>query len=220
MAARVAYDEIKRRIIELEYPPGTKLSEARLVEELGFGRSPIRTAFSRLQSEGWIEVTPQSGTYVRSLSEKEIHEIFETRLLLETHVTRLAAKNMHATQLKKLRLAFRRLAPQGRAFEADIFDDFNALDSMFHSTVYAAAGNDLITTLLMNLLEKARWIKKSFPSTPRRMKVSFGELERVLEALEKRDAEKAAERMREHIGNAEDVAQELRKLQARKARAA
>lgn len=209
-AASVAYDEVKRRIIDLVYSPGTKLSEARLVEELGLGRSPIRTAFSRLQAEGWLAVSPQSGSYVRALSEQEIREIFDTRLLLETHVTRLAAKNMDEAQLKKLRTAFRRLAPRGRAAAGEIVDDFNALDSMFHAAIYEAAGNALMTSILMNLLEKVRWIKQSFPSTPKRWRASFAEIEGVLESLEKRDAGEAAQRMREHIGNAADFARHFR----------
>ena len=219
-AAIQAYEEVKRRIIDLVYAPGTKLSEARLVDELGFGRSPIRTAFARLQGEGFIAVTPQSGTYVRALTEKEIGDIFETRLLLESHVTRLAAERIEPERLRRLRVAFRRLAPQGRVLDEGIFDDFNELDSMFHSNIYEAAGNEVMHGMLLNLLEKVRWIKKSFPSTPRRMKLSFAELERVLEALEEGDGEAAAQRMREHIGNAADFAAEFRKQKARKQRAA
>lgn len=213
-AASLAYEEVKRRIIDCIYPPGAKLSEARLSEELGYGRSPIRTAFSRLQAEGWIEVSPQSGTYVKSLTEKEIEDLFETRLLLETHVTSAAARNIDTEQLRRLRMAFRRLAPQGREDEADAFDDFNELDSMFHSTIYGVAGNSLVTLILLNLLEKARWLKKSFPSTPKRWKLAFRELERVLECLENRDPEGAAQRIREHIGNAADFAADLRKQRA------
>ena len=43
-AANSAYDEVKRRIVDCVYAPGSKLSEARLAEELGYGRSPVRTA--------------------------------------------------------------------------------------------------------------------------------------------------------------------------------
>ena len=219
-ASRLAYEEIKRRIIDLAYPPGTKLSEARLVDELGHGRSPIRSAFARLQAEGFIAVSPQSGTYVRALTEQEIKDIIDCRLLLETHVTRLAAERIDAEQLRRLRVAFRRLAPQGKEFAQEIFDDFNELDSMFHSTIYQAAGNETMAGILLNLLEKVRWIKKSFPSTPKRMRLSFTELERVLEALEERDPDAAAQRMREHIGNAADFAANFRKEAARKQRAA
>lgn len=213
-----AYDEVKRRIIECLYPPGTKLSEQRLAEELGCGRSPVRSAFSRLQAEGWIEVSPQSGTYVKAPSEREIEDIFETRLLLETHVTSAAARSIDAEQLRRLRLAFRRHAPQGRAPARDAVEGFNALDSVFHATIYTAAGNALIAAILSNLLEKARWLKNAYPSTPKRWKAAFAELERVLESLEERDPDKAARLMREHIGNAADFAVELRRRRSGQAR--
>jgi DNA-binding GntR family transcriptional regulator len=213
------YGEIKQRIIDLRYPPGEKLSEARLAEELGCGRSPIRTAFAQLKNDGWVDVTPQSGTYVKSLTEQEIHDIYEYRLLLETHVTRLATARITSDTLRKLRTAFRRLAPQGdEAFDQDVFDDFNELDSTLHSTIYRAAGNMLITDSLMTLLEKLRWLKKMSPSPPERMKQWFAELEGVLDAFEARDPELAAQRMREHIGNAADFAAERRGLQHGRAR--
>lgn len=209
--AIMIYNELKQRIVDLRYRPGEKLSEARLAEELGFGRSPIRSAFARLKSDGWIDVSPQSGTYVRSLSEQEIHDIFEYRLLLETYVTNLAATRISETTLRKLKTALHRIAPQGdAAFDADAFDDFNEFDSLFHSTIYKVAGNTLITNSLLNLLDKIRWLKKATPSPPVRMRLWFEELKNVLDALEARDPELAAQRMRQHIGNANDFAVERR----------
>lgn len=206
-----AYNEIRQRIIDLKYLPGTRLSEARLAEELGLGRSPIRTAFTRLKSEGWIDISPQSGTYVRAPSEEEIREIFEFRILLEIHVTKLAAENISTGELQRLRKMFRRFAPENdQEIGADTFEDFNELDSLFHATIYGAAGNRLMTGALLNLLEKVKWLKKSAPSTPQRMKQWFLELERILDALEARDPEKAASCMRDHIGNAADFAAAVR----------
>jgi len=62
----LAYTQIKGRIIDVTYQPGERLSETKLAEEFGLGRSPIRTALSRLESEGWVEISPQSGTFVCS----------------------------------------------------------------------------------------------------------------------------------------------------------
>lgn len=207
------YNSIRERIIDLTYPPGTRLSEARLAAEMGLGRSPIRTAFARLKSDGWIDVSPQSGTYVKSPGEEEIREIFEFRLLLEIHVTRLAALNLDETELKKLRKMYKRLAPESGA-EADSFDDYNELDSLFHATIYGAANNRLMTDALLNLLDKVRWLKKSSPTSPERMRQWFAELGRILDALEARDADAAAECMRQHIGNAADFAAAVRERQA------
>jgi GntR family transcriptional regulator, rspAB operon transcriptional repressor len=210
-----AYDEIKRRIIDLVYAPGSKLSEVQLAEELGFGRSPIRTAFSRLQSEGWITVSPQSGTYVKRLSEAEIAEIYDLRLLLETHATKQAASNISAAQLAELHRELRRRMPEkGERFDEQMFDDINELDALFHATVYRAAGNALVTGILMNLFEKVTWLKKSSPSPPTRMRAWGDELRGVLNALEKRDPDAAAKRMREHIGHAADSGSKVRRTLA------
>src|SRR5260370_2809944 len=86
--AGVVYREIKRRITELVYKPGDKISEARLAEELGCGRSPVRTAFSRLQSEGWTEISPSTGTFVRGLSPAATTEILQPRISLEPSLPR------------------------------------------------------------------------------------------------------------------------------------
>src|SRR5579859_7262250 len=104
-AALLAYREIKGRILGLRYPAGEKLSETRLAADLGLGRSPIRTALARLKNEGWIAVSPQSGTYVRSLTAKEIEEMTALRVLLEMHMAREAARAITETDLRKLRRA-------------------------------------------------------------------------------------------------------------------
>ena len=48
------YEEILKRIVELTYAPGEKLSETKLVTELGVSRTPIKNAFARLETEGFV----------------------------------------------------------------------------------------------------------------------------------------------------------------------
>jgi DNA-binding GntR family transcriptional regulator len=205
-ASTFVYETVKKRIIEYVYRPGAKLSEARLAVELGLGRSPIRSAFSRLHSEGFIEISPQSGSYVKSLNEQEIKEIFDLRMLLETYVAGLAAQRVTAEQLRTLRGAMKRVAPGADdAFDQFTFDEFDTFDALVHATIYEAAGNALIRDVLLNLLEKAQWLKKTIsPSTPKRLKAWFAELEHIIEALESRDVNLTAQRVREHIGHAAD----------------
>lgn len=98
--AQLAYQRIKDLIINLGYAPGEKLSEVRLADELGVGRSPVRSALARLVSEGWLDVLPQNGTFVRQLRSHEVRELAELRELLEVHVTRKAASAITAEDLK------------------------------------------------------------------------------------------------------------------------
>jgi DNA-binding GntR family transcriptional regulator len=199
--AGVAYRELKRRITELVYKPGDKLSEAGIAAELGCGRSPIRTAFSRLQSEGWIEISPQSGTFVRGLSDSEITEILETRVVLESYLAGRAAKMMSDAELIRLRNAF---SAFGKRVPADRLDGYLELDLQFHLAIYEAAGNQLIAGILVNLIDKVRWIRRGSAPYPLRTNLAFAEIHAVLDALEARDADAAAAAMRAHIENTLD----------------
>ena len=60
-----AYDDIKKRLLSDAYPPGTFLSERQLALSLGMSKTPVKAALERLESEGFITVSPQQGIVVR-----------------------------------------------------------------------------------------------------------------------------------------------------------
>jgi DNA-binding GntR family transcriptional regulator len=196
--AGIVYREIKRRITELVYEPGDKISEARIAKELGCGRSPVRTAFFRLQSEGWTEISPSSGTFVRGLPPDEITEILEARILLESYLAGRAAKMMSETELIRLRNAF---SAFGERVAADRTDEYLELDLQFHLSIYKAAANKVLSDVLLNLIDKVRWIRRASAGYPSRIRGAFSEIHAVLAALEARDEEAASAAMRIHIEN-------------------
>lgn len=197
--AMAAYQEIKRRIVEVEYVLGEKLSEARLIEELGFGRSPIRTALARLNNEGWISVSPQSGTFVRALTNRDIEQVTELRTLLEMHATREAARKITDPELERIQRSFRALGP---LIEAGDVEAFINLDKDLHNTIYVAADNEMIADILLDLRDKVQWIRRACSVSLERMIDGFHELETIIDALGARDSGAAAEAMRAHIVNA------------------
>jgi DNA-binding GntR family transcriptional regulator len=198
-ATVTAYREIKNRILDLRYPSGTKLSETRIATELGLGRSPIRSALARLREEGWVAITPQSGTYVKALTAQDIAEVLELRLLLEAHAVERATARISELELRGLKRALAMLAPhiiEGR------LQEFIELDDQIHSVIYRAADNKLITTILYQLREKIRWIMPTSAATRERQKRALRELRAIVEALQSRDAAAAVACMREHVRNA------------------
>ena len=62
--AESAYRLIEEMIVLRELPPGSMISESRLAEEVGCGRTPVREALLRLKHEGFIEVFPSRGAMV------------------------------------------------------------------------------------------------------------------------------------------------------------
>ncbi|MEP9375711.1 GntR family transcriptional regulator [Aquabacter sp. CN5-332] len=194
--AAASYREIKSRIMDRRYAPGEKLSEVRLAAELGVGRSPIRTALARLQGEGWIAVSPQSGTYVKGLTDAEMNEVFELRLILEPAVAGLAATRMSGAELLKLKRAFDAF---GSEVSEERFEEYLQLDLQTHRAIYMAGGNQLISGILFNILDKVHWIQRGSVGSAKRQRCAFGEIQELLAALEARDGERATAVMRNHI---------------------
>jgi DNA-binding GntR family transcriptional regulator len=193
-----AYRKIKEGILELRYPPGQKLSETKLAADLNVGRSPVRSALARLERDGWVRVLPQSGTFVRSFSPEEVAAMSELRLLLESHAASVAATRVSPEDLALLREKFESLKAKGAARH---FDEFLELDDLFHGLVYRLAANPFITEILVNLRDQIHWVRVVNASLPGRVEASLHEMDRVLDAMVRRDPAGAAEAMRLHIGN-------------------
>jgi DNA-binding GntR family transcriptional regulator len=197
--ATQTYREIKRRIVELDYRLGERLSETRLASELGVGRSPVRSALAQLRSEGWVAISPQSGTFVKALTNRDIEEVTELRIVLEMHATRVAAERITQKDISALQIAFDTLGPSIAAGRTELFID---LDKQLHQTIYKVAGNELIFNILRNLHDKVQWIRRACSVSLDRVQDGFHEIESIFQAIERRDGNAAAERMRRHIQNA------------------
>ena len=198
-AAGAAYREIKRRIVNLEYRPAEKLSEARLAAELPFGRSPIRTALAQLRSERWVDVSPQSGTFVKALNDRDIQNVTELRVMLEVHCARKAARSFGEGEIKGLRDAFRTFGPAAALGDVESFIE---VDTRLHLALYRMAGNELIAGILLDLRHKVQWIRRACAVSSERVQEGFAELEQIFAALEERNADVAGAQMALHITNA------------------
>ncbi|MET7301902.1 GntR family transcriptional regulator [Embleya sp. NPDC005575] len=119
----LAREAIRGRILRLEMPPGTVFSEGDLATALGMGKTPVREALNLLIHESLVAVAPHSGYLVMPVTLRDIRELLELRLTVETLAARLAAGRRDAEGLRGLdeaARAWRRTAmggapPAGRA---------------------------------------------------------------------------------------------------------
>jgi len=91
--ADLAYGEIYRGIISLEFEPGSTLDEKALMHKLGYGRTPIREALLRLSSDMMVETNPSKGFFVRPITLQNTKAVFEALEIMELNVVSLAVKN-------------------------------------------------------------------------------------------------------------------------------
>jgi DNA-binding GntR family transcriptional regulator len=144
-----AYQLIKEKVITLELPPSALIDEPSLMQELGLGRTPIREALQRLDSEGLVNIIPRRGTFVSDVSFTDLPRLFELRASLEGFCARLAARRITDSQIENMESVLRELeAVQG--------EDRRALmnvDERFHKLLYEAAHNEFLAETLGRLYD-------------------------------------------------------------------
>ncbi|UFN51079.1 GntR family transcriptional regulator [Roseomonas sp. OT10] len=97
-----AVSQLRRDILACRLQPGETLSEAGTAQRLGLGKAPIRAALARLAEEGLIQAVPRRGWVVSLVTIRDIHEVFDLRLVLEPEAARRAAGRVDASALHRL----------------------------------------------------------------------------------------------------------------------
>src|SRR3954464_8417643 len=152
-AARV-YAHVKERLLDGSFPGGVLLSENELSQQLGLSRTPVRQAFVQLEAEGLLELYPKRGALVVPVAASEIEDVFEARMLVETHCARRAAQAAGPALAADLEAV---IAEQVRAAREDAAAMTEA-DRRFHRKIVAAAGNAILTRLYDSLRDRQQRI--------------------------------------------------------------
>jgi DNA-binding GntR family transcriptional regulator len=147
-----ACEEIKRRIIRLDYRPGTYVNAAQVSADLGIGVTPVNQALNRLMHEGMVEIIPRKGAIVRPVSLDEILQIIDVRLVNEAYCARLAAERASEAEIDAVEAVLDRA--EKLVGPRDI-EGLMLLDREFHLRLGRAARNPVLAELLLGLHERS-----------------------------------------------------------------
>lgn len=194
------HDTLEALIIGGELAPGQRLVEADLAERLGVSRNPVREALSALHREGWVDLKPRHGAYVRRQLAAEVEEFFHIRTLLEVESARLAAQRATPDTVAALEGLLRAGAC---ALEAGDESALLGANSSFHAAMVMMAGNQVLTEILAKMDKRLRWYFA--PVVVLRAPDSWQEHGALVEALAANDPDQAAEMMRRHTESTADT---------------
>ena len=96
------YQILRNEICSGKYPPGSWLQETELTEHLGVSRSPVRESLRRLVADGLLVEIPNKGVFVKEFTQRDIEEIFDMRVMLESYAIRKSRSRMTSARLEKL----------------------------------------------------------------------------------------------------------------------
>lgn len=190
----VAYAMMLTALRDGQFKPGDRLREVEVAEQLSLSRTPIREALRKLESDGIVEHRPRIGAVIRKLTQPEVVELYEMRLVLERTAAQMAAKHAGAAELDALADLN---AEIGAA--ADDPQAASTLNQRFHRSIYLATRNRF-------LLESARALNNALlllgPTTladKARIEVVVAQHAEIIAALRSGDATAAGEAAEIHL---------------------
>jgi DNA-binding GntR family transcriptional regulator len=190
------YDHLRAEILAGRLEPGTELAEVALSEQLGVSRGPLREAIGRLAAEGLVTVRPRRGAVVRSLSKQEFVELYQVREALEMLAVRLAVPRLGGEDVAELE---RLVAAMTAHAERSEVTEFFEANSAFHLLLVEGAGNTKLRELYDQLLAQLGRYRLQSLTLRGNLERSVAEHAAILRAIKRREADRAAHLMSEHI---------------------
>jgi len=175
-----------------------RLDERRLSERLGISRTPLREALARLEQEGLVSVVPRRGVFIVRKSKAEILEMITVWAALESMAARLVTKVASEPEIASLRAlfaGFRDGVAQAR------IDEYSERNIRFHETILELSRCQLLKESCERLFIHMKGIRARTIGEDDRAARSIIDHMEIIEALERRDADRAERLVREHALN-------------------
>lgn len=184
---------LRNRIVNLVYPPETRLIEEELCKEFQVSRTPLREALQRLSEMNLVQSIPRFGTIIKPVNFNEVRNAYEVKVHLEYLAGTLAAQRITPVQLKALkqiREAFKLAIDKG--------EGTSETELNFHEVVYEATHNDVLEDTLKKLT--ARCVRLCHILIPHHIDISQDliMLFELYEALKARNADLSAKICQDH----------------------
>lgn len=182
--------DLRARILTQDIPPGTDLDEARLADEYGISRTPLREVLHRLAGGGFVRLEENRGAKVESMDFATLRVFFQTAPLIYCSIARQAAENRTPRQvstLKETQKAFAKAAHAGDNRQSAL------LNHAFHEQIGGMAQNPYLFAGLKRMLVDHTRLSQTFfapqsADDSARVKKAISQHDEMISAIEAHDA--------------------------------
>ncbi|WP_084806640.1 GntR family transcriptional regulator [Bradyrhizobium sp. NAS80.1] len=194
---------LRERILSGDVPSGSRLQQIPLSESLGVSRTPLREALAQLAKEGLLIYEPNRGYAVRAFSTAEISAAFEVRARLEALacgiVARQGASREVLDRLRECVAEGDRILAKGVLASEDLIP-YRRMNVDFHETIIQTCENRFVSSFVRQchnvpMASDRVFIWEDYQVIAR----SHDDHHRILDAIAKREAQRAESLMSEHI---------------------
>ncbi len=192
------YQRLREAIIDLNiYQDDTvlRLDERSLAAQLNISRTPLREALTRLQEEGFVEIRPRKGIFVCRKTREEVLEMIVAWAALESMAARLATRVASDARVAGLRR--HALAHSSSSSRADL-SEYSDANIRFHQMILEMSGCALLAKMADGLFAHMYAVRRRALEEGDRASRSVVDHMGIIDAIEARNADLAADLVREH----------------------
>lgn len=197
---RYLHDEVVERMRELilsgELEPRSRVNEGELTERFGISRTPLREAIKILATEGLLELLPNRGARVASLTLAEIEEMIEVIAGLEATAAELACHIITDKEIAAIEAEHTAMIAAWRCGDRDRYFAHNRA---IHDAMIAASRNAILSHIYNGLSGRIQRSRYAVHQTAEQWATAVGEHQRMIGLLRDRNAEALSVLMRAHI---------------------
>jgi DNA-binding GntR family transcriptional regulator len=196
-----AYDSFTERLLAREIKPGQFVSQRELVEITNMPLGAIRELIPRLEAEGLITTVPQRGMQVAHVDLSLIRNAYQFRLFLESQATALYAMARSDGAIAALRVSHEAIIRRAEAGEKEtLIDDAERTDRALHEAIIDHLENEIISNAFRVNWIKIKLIRRNETRLYAELVIPvFRDHMKVIEAIERKDADAAVAAMTAHI---------------------
>ncbi len=174
--------------------PGARLRAEEIATEIGMSRMPVREAFRRLDTEGYVTIRPNRGAVVTDHTFEEIQELFEIRSVLEGLAARLAAERIGPAEIEEMGELLRRM----RLGQKNA-DDWMSRHWAFHEYICGLSGRKRLVREIERLHGALEPYLRLWFFHANRPVIAIKDHQNLLKVISSRNPDKAEAAMREHV---------------------
>jgi DNA-binding GntR family transcriptional regulator len=192
------YLYLREKIIKQELKPNQRVQEKDIAKELGLSTTPVREAFLKLESEGYLEINEHRRVIVKPISHSELIEIYQVISVLDGYAAFLALQRMDKSQLKEIQRLTKKLQS---FYEKDMLEEYLRANTMFHVIIWRITGNRTLESTLrsaQNQMLRYQAERLTFYSNHEIFQKSMKSHEDILTAFMKSDIDNIERIVREH----------------------
>lgn len=190
------YEILRTDIIEGKYAPGDKISEVDVASQLNVSRTPVHSAVTELIGEGLLESVPNKPVIVRELSRKQILDIYEYRVLVESFCIKKIIEKQQPECLKKL-LEFKEKFSKLNDYSK--IHQYTLVDTQFHQFLVDCSGNDVVSDSYHNFSIMITPFRVTSLTSQTRFNESVLEHSLIIDYILSGDVENAIKKDKEHL---------------------